>query len=221
MVMSNTRYAYDDRGFRIESICYDEQDRVHFRQEMVARRCAQNTTTRVSGLSGPASDWMVSPQSKQSVDVLRQGARLTRRAKSHDAISLIRRIVSRRVPYGYARVKYFYDEMGRENKREFFDTNGTPVPTHVGIDKVESGSKSECSGLRVGDLIVAYDGQEVADVRLFHELELIRGERARQVIIQRAGKVLTIDVAAGRLTGLETVERSAVGSKIPPRSPGL
>jgi hypothetical protein len=111
--------------------------------------------------------------------------------------------------YGYATVRYLYDEVGRENKREFLDTNGAPVATHVGVDKVESGSKSERSGLRVGDLILAYDGQEVADVRVFDELELMRGERPRQLTVQRDGRIFTLDITAGRLRGQECVERSA------------
>jgi len=56
-------------------------------------------------------------------------------------------------------------------------------------------------------MIIAYDGQEVADTWRFHELELTSGERRRQLTIERAGRSLSLDVSAGRLTGIETDDK--------------
>ena len=66
---------------------------------------------------------------------------------------------------------------------------------------------SKHAGLQAGDVIIAYDGQEVADNRRFRELELTSGERLRQLTIERAGKSLILDFSAGRLTGLETADK--------------
>ena len=108
---------------------------------------------------------------------------------------------------GYVRIKYSYDDLGRETKREFFDIDGAPVFTRVTIVKVDPDSKSQRVGLQAGDMIIAYDGQEVADTWRFHELELTSGERGRQLTIERAGKSLILDVSAGRLTGIETNDK--------------
>jgi C-terminal processing protease CtpA/Prc len=85
--------------------------------------------------------------------------------------------------------------------------------TRVTIEKVEPGAKSERVGLQVGDVIIAHNGEEVADNQRFYELELIRGERARQLTIERAGRILTIDVPAGRLTGIETEDKAFAPEK--------
>ena len=109
---------------------------------------------------------------------------------------------------GYATSRVSYDDLGRKTKLEYLDTNGTPVLTRVMIDKVEPDSKSQRIGLQVGDLILSYDGEEVANIHVFNELELVKGERPRELTIQRDGKVLSLDVPPGRLTGLETADKA-------------
>jgi C-terminal processing protease CtpA/Prc len=109
--------------------------------------------------------------------------------------------------YGYATSRVSYDDLGRETKREYLDTNGTPVFTRVAIDEVEPDSKSQRIGLQVGDLIPSYDGEEVANIHVFSELELVKGERPRELVIQRESKVLSLDVPPGRLTGIETADK--------------
>jgi hypothetical protein len=199
--------AYDRRGFRIEITCYNEHDRVTFDESGCAKWRTKYNDKGVwieqacFGLDGASA-------------INKYG--WAKRTRTFDAAGKVSRqdlfdANDRLAPgmYGYATIRYRYDEMGRENKREFFDTQGAPVSTHVAIHKVESGSKGERSGLRVGDLILAYDGQEVADRRVFDDFELMLGERPRKLTIQREGRVLTFDITAGRLRGLEAVERSA------------
>ena len=57
------------------------------------------------------------------------------------------------------------------------------------------------------DQILAYDGQDVPDTRVFDELELFGGERRREFRVQRDGKLLSVDIPAGRLRGMETVDK--------------
>ena len=108
---------------------------------------------------------------------------------------------------GYATIRYSYDSLGRESKREFFDGNGAPVRTSVTIDKLEPESSGQRAGLRVLDQILAYEGQDVPDTRVFDELELFGGERRREFRVQRNGKQLSVEIPAGRLNGLETVDK--------------
>jgi YD repeat-containing protein len=102
---------------------------------------------------------------------------------------------------------------GRYDERGYLDTNGTPMITQVTVDKVEPDSKSYRIGLQVGDLILNYDAQEVPDTRVFWELELVRGERPRELRIERDGKVVSLDVPPGCLTGLEIVNKVPSGRK--------
>src|SRR5262249_24425021 len=118
-----------------------------------------------------------------------------------------------RTSLGWATVRYSYDGLGRESKQEFFDVDGAPVFTRVAIKEVEPDSKAQRLELRVGDLILNYDGEEVIDTRVFYELELVKGERPRELRIQRDGKILSLDVDAGRLTGLELVAKVSSGIK--------
>lgn len=203
------RYAYDDRGYRIETAYYDERDLPTLHKDGCAKvRNKYNDKGQLIewacfGLDGSPIVAKKYGRAKARVTYDAHGKRS--RVDYFDPNDHLMRSA-----YGYATVRYSYDEIGRETKREFFDANGAPVSTRVGIDKVEPGSKSERIGLRVGDLIVAYDGREVADTRVFEELELVIGERPRQLTIHREGRVLSLDVSAGRLTGIETVDNTRV-----------
>ena len=100
-----------------------------------------------------------------------------------------------------------YDDLGRETRRAFFDVNGAPVHTRVTIRKFEPGSNGQQLGLQVGDVFLSYDGVDVSNEHVFKELELVRGERRRDLRIQRQGKVVTLEVRPGRLQGLDLVDR--------------
>ena len=101
-----------------------------------------------------------------------------RRTRQHVATGLFGRgdeLV--RSALGYATVRFSYDDLGRESKREFFDVNGAPVRTNVTIEKLEPDGTARRVGAQVMDQIVAYDGEHVPDTRVFEELELVKGER--------------------------------------------
>jgi hypothetical protein len=57
-------------------------------------------------------------------------------------------------------------------------------------------------------LILTYDGIAVTTRDQFtNELELFKGDRARDLRVERNGQVLSLDLPAGRLQGLELAER--------------
>ena len=110
--------------------------------------------------------------------------------------------------YGYSILRHRYDEHGRDTGRELLDTTGRPLPFKVGVDRVALGSVASDVGLKVGDLILTYDGQTVSTIDQFtNTFELFRGDRGRELRIERAGNVLSLDVPPGHLEGLELAER--------------
>ncbi len=114
-----------------------------------------------------------------------------------------------RTPLGYATIRFSYDSLGRENKREFFDVDDKAVHTNVTVDKIEPGSNAERADLQIHDLILTYDGQTVPNTHVFYELELMRGEDSRALTVQRNGTVLTFDIPPGRLRGIELIDKSS------------
>jgi YD repeat-containing protein len=108
---------------------------------------------------------------------------------------------------GYATMRVTYDDLGRETRRAFFDVNGVPVYTRAAIRKFEPGSNGEQLGLEVGDVFLSYDGEDVSNEHGFKELELVRGERRRDLRILRQGQVMSLTVDPGRLQGLDLVDR--------------
>jgi len=112
--------------------------------------------------------------------------------------------------YGYSILRHRYDEHGRDAGRELLDTTGKRLDFKVSVDRVARGSVASDAGLTVGDLILTYDGQTVSTIDQFtNTFELFRGDRARELRIERAGNVLSLDVPPGRLDGLELAERVA------------
>ena len=109
--------------------------------------------------------------------------------------------------YGFATWRSTYDDLGRETMWTFFDVHGEPVHTRVVVQKVEADSTGEQNGLRVGDILVRYDGEDIRDTRTFRELELMKGERQRELRVLRQGYELRLQVPPGRLTGLKFKNR--------------
>jgi YD repeat-containing protein len=201
------RFVYDTRGYRVETSYYDERDRlISGRSGCAKERNQFNDKGQRTGWACLGADDLPIVSKQYGYAAARRiydaGGRLLRRdffdAKG-DPI---------RSADGYARVSYSYDELGREIKRDFYDVNGEALPTRVTITKVEPGSKGHAVGLQSGDAILAYDGRGITDDRQFRELELLGGDRPRRLTLERGGKSLIVDVAAGRLTGSETVERA-------------
>jgi S1-C subfamily serine protease len=110
--------------------------------------------------------------------------------------------------YGYATRHYTYDDLGRETTPLFFDVHGDPVHTRVVVEKVKPDHIGEQRGLQVGDVLISYDGEDIRDAHtFFYELELIKGQRQRELRLLRQDQEVRLTVQPGRLTGLTLVDR--------------
>jgi hypothetical protein len=108
---------------------------------------------------------------------------------------------------GYARVTFTYDENGREIARKFRDLTGRDIAAGPMVFRVRPDSNAARLGFRENDLIVTYDGESTSNEDDFrNRLELVKGERPREIRVARDRRVLAIDVPAGRLWGLELVD---------------
>jgi YD repeat-containing protein len=206
---AKSRSAYDARGYRTEITYYDEHDGPTANKQGCAK-----VGTRYND-RGQRIEWACFGTDGSSIVAKMYGFAKERQIfDASGKLSQVDYIDANDGPVrgakGYAKIKYSYDDLGRETKREFFDVDGTPVFTRVTVEKVEPDSKSQRAGLQPGDMIIAYNGQEVADERRFHELELTAGERRRQLTIERASRILSLDISAGRLTGIETDDKVPV-----------
>jgi hypothetical protein len=200
---ARAKFSYDERGYRVEAAYYDERDlparnkngcskeRSKYSQagQLIESACYGTDGSGMRdtlfgcvkrrfsyGPAGYRSRW----------DCFDENDQLTQSA------------------LGYASSKYIYDDFGRQTKSEFFDANGSRVSTHVRISEVEAGSIGERAGLRVGDVVVAYDGREVEGTSAFEERELQMGERPRRLTLKRDGKMVDLDLPSGRLRGIKT-----------------
>jgi len=76
----------------------------------------------------------------------------------------------------------------------------------VAVDTVEPDSNVQ-DLLKPGDLLLAYDGTDIVDTRVLHELELDRAENDRSLRVQRQGKVISLKVPPGRIIGVVFVSK--------------
>jgi YD repeat-containing protein len=198
-------FAYDDRGYRIEQAYFDEHGQPTWHTDGNARRrskyneSGQLVEHTYYGLDG--SPVLLKEHGYAKVQWTYD---VRGHVSQHAYFDPHDRPVQ--TVYGYAMIRVAYDDFGREMTREFLDVNGAPVQTRVAIRKFKPGSNGERLGLQVGDLLIRYAGEDVANTHVFRELELVRGERRRELRIQRQGTVLTLDMPSGRLQGLDLVD---------------
>jgi S1-C subfamily serine protease len=73
---------------------------------------------------------------------------------------------------------------------------------------VAKGSVAADAGFRPGDVILAYDGEAVTTRYDFtNRLELFKGDRRREVRIERGTGIVGLDLPPGRIAGLTLEER--------------
>jgi YD repeat-containing protein len=208
---AKTTFAYDDRGYRIEQAHFDKHGKPALHTDGNAmRRSKYNERGQLLehayyGLDG-------SP-------VLLKEHRYAKKRWTYDAHGKVTQVAyfdpdDRLVQtvYGFAIIKFVYDNLGRETKREFLDVDGVQVHTRVAIWKFEPGSNGQRLGLQVGDLLLNYDGEDIGNTYLLREMELVRGERPRELRIQRQDTVASLTIPPGRLQGLDLVDRVPFGS---------
>jgi YD repeat-containing protein len=111
---------------------------------------------------------------------------------------------------GYARLKRIFGGPGLQTGLEAFDLEGKPVRLEVVIREIIPGSQADRLGILVGDVVISYGGQEIAN-----EAQLIglkRGERPgdalRNFVVRRKDKTHSFDVAPGML-GVKLDHRAA------------
>jgi YD repeat-containing protein len=111
--------------------------------------------------------------------------------------------------HGYSTLRYSYDEHGRETGRELIDASRRSVTFRVVVDKVAEGSVAADAGFRAEDVIVTYDGEPVATSYEFdNRFELFKGDRRREVRVERGARIVGLDLPAGRMTGLQLAEKA-------------
>lgn len=207
---ATVRYEYDQRNFvdRILFLGTDGRPRRGFDGYSSARikhnEAGQRLEMTFFGENGAptVADRFGSTKRRWTYD----GAGRIAERSDHDATG--RPVINR---YGYSIVKYRYDEHGRENGRELLDSERRKLAFKVSVDRVAGGSVASEAGLKVGDVILTYDGQTVLTSDQFiNTLELFRGDRSRELRIERGQRVLSLDVGPGRLHGLELAERVPV-----------
>ncbi|NOT27996.1 MAG: TIR domain-containing protein [Acidobacteria bacterium] len=118
--------------------------------------------------------------------------------------------------YGYSIVTFQYDEDGEEVSRAVLDTQRRPLDFKVSVDRTKPGSVAADRGFLAGDLLLTYDGQVVStSFQVTNDLEMHGSDRTRELQVERAGRVLSLNVPPGRLDGLELVERVSTPARAP------
>jgi S1-C subfamily serine protease len=81
------------------------------------------------------------------------------------------------------------------------------MTSKVIVGKVTDASVAADAGFRVGDAIRTYDGEKVqTSYQFLNRLELFKGDRRREIGVERGGQIIALDVRAGRLAGFELEE---------------
>jgi hypothetical protein len=216
----NARFAYDDRGYRIKTALFDEHGHPtlhtdgYVTYQSTYNESGQLLETAFLGLDGAPVLLTKHGYAKKRLSYDARG-KVTQLACFGPDDQLVQPV------YGYAIIRYVHDNLGRETMRVFLDVNGAPVSTRVAIREFEPISNGQRLGLQVGDLILSHDGEDVGNTHVFHELELVKGERPRELRMQRGGTVVTVKVPSGRLQGLELVDRVPFASNTAGLSSGI
>jgi len=104
----------------------------------------------------------------------------------------------------------------QEIDRNLADSFGLKKPVGALVAQLEPGGPADKSGIRVGDIILKFDGEEIlSSGDLPHAVGTTRPDSKVPVMVMREGKRKTIKVTVGRLAGAETgspvAERAVAG----------
>jgi conflict system STAND superfamily ATPase/PDZ domain-containing protein len=108
---------------------------------------------------------------------------------------------------GYARVRFTHDEKGQVRKATYFDQAGRELATRVVIRAIAEESPAARAGLKVDDVIVRYQDRPIEIVEQLVDLTGREGTDVRQLVVERGGQQVSINVPAGRL-GITVVQRA-------------
>ena len=200
------RFVYDSRGYRTETAYFDEHNHPTLHTDGYTKVLAQYNDKgqlveqAYVGLDGA---YVLHKEGYAKVRwTYNERGKVAQREYFDTQDRLVQLV------YGYATRRYTYDDLGRETTPMFFDVHGEPVHTRVVVEKVEPDRTGEQRGLQVGDILVSYDGEDIRDARtFFNELELMKGERQRELRLLRQDQEVCLTLPPGRLTGLTLVDR--------------
>jgi YD repeat-containing protein len=200
------RYEYDSRSFVTSTSFFDEAD------HWLNARDGYATVRRKWNGNGKLVETTYFDASDRPVISKRPGS--GRRLWTYDTLG---RIIERSDydttgkpmanAYGYSTIRYSYDQYGHETGRQLLDASGRPLTLKVIVDKVTQGSVAADAGFRAGDVIRTYDGERVETSYQFsRRFELFKGDRRREITIERGGQMIGLDVRLGRIAGFELQE---------------
>jgi hypothetical protein len=112
--------------------------------------------------------------------------------------------------WGYARMVDVYDRKGQRMDEIAHDVAGKPLPLESVIEKVEEEGQAEALGLRVGDVLLTYNGKAVrSPAWLTHERrdEPAEGPR-RELRVRRGDQTVGVQVSPGSI-GFTLSKRAA------------
>jgi serine/threonine protein kinase len=117
---------------------------------------------------------------------------------------------------GYAKFTTTYDERDRAIEQKYFDTAGKRLRVQTVITQVSPGSHAEKFGLKVGDIVARFDGQEILS---FVHLQMLRREQRdfRELTVRRGEQLLTFPVQPG-LIGINLQDHAVRAGGLPPRA---
>ncbi len=203
---SAARFEYDGRGFVSVTTFFDEADHpvnsIDGYATVRSKRSADGKLIEITYFDARDSP------------VISKRPGSSRRRWTYDALG---RVIERSDydtsgkpianAYGYSTIRYSYDQYGHETGRQLLDASSRPVTSKVIVDKVTGASVAADDGFHAGDIIRTYDGERVETSYQFsNRFEIFKGDRRREISVERGGQLIGLDVRPGRIAGFELQE---------------
>lgn len=99
------------------------------------------------------------------------------------------------IRYGYARRVWHYDG-DKPLRSEFFDSQGRRLPSMVVVEFVEDDTEAAKSGIKPGDLLLQYNGTNVATAQALSQLleKESAGSTARSIVVRRGLETVKLQI---------------------------
>ncbi|MEO6741854.1 MAG: AAA-like domain-containing protein [Chthoniobacteraceae bacterium] len=111
---------------------------------------------------------------------------------------------------GIAKLVREYNEKNEIARSFYLDAQDKPVQMRIFVDKVMPDGEAARVGLKVGDLLLTYEGHAVPDLKTLREQIGAPGPNRRTLRVWREGKVVPLSVAPG-LLGIQLDEHVPFG----------
>jgi len=123
---------------------------------------------------------------------------------------------------GSVTIKYSYDDQGRQTKVTYLDAQGHELQMELVVHRVAPGGNGALGGIKAGDRLLSYNGQQISSVKQLIDLEASGNYSFRTVTIRRGSQVITLQVERGGLAiniGLGRVDVQKQAGDPAPSSP--